>query len=53
MEVSGHFHALVALPRGKIIRSPLHLRLGGAQSLSGRGGEKTQLQILLSSSSVV
>jgi hypothetical protein len=40
MEVSGQFHALVALLPGKSPRFPLDRRLGGPQNRSGLGGER-------------
>jgi hypothetical protein len=39
MEVSGQLHAPAALLHGKNPWYPLSRRLGGPQSLSGRGGE--------------
>jgi hypothetical protein len=38
MEVSGQLHVPAALPSGKEPRYPLDRRVGGPQSLSGRGG---------------
>jgi hypothetical protein len=40
MEVSGQFHASVALPPEKEPQFPLDRGLGGPQSRSGRGVEK-------------
>jgi hypothetical protein len=40
VEVSGQLHAPAALPLGRSPRYPLDRRLGGPQSLSGRGGEE-------------
>jgi hypothetical protein len=41
MEVSGgQLHASAALPQGESPRYPLHKRLGGPQSRSGRDGEE-------------
>jgi len=42
--VSGQLHALATLPPGKKNRYPLDRRLGGPQSLSGRGGEEKNSQ---------
>jgi hypothetical protein len=44
MKVSGQIHAPAALPQGKSQCYPLDRRLGGAQSLSGRGGEEKNSQ---------
>jgi len=40
MEVSGHFHAIAALPPGKEPLFPIGKEVGGLQSRSGRGGEE-------------
>jgi hypothetical protein len=47
MEVSGQLHAPAALPPGKEPWYPLHRKLGGSQSRSGRGGEEKDCQPLL------
>jgi len=44
MEVTGHIHALAALPQGNNSQYPLDRRLGGPQSCSGRGGEEKNSQ---------
>jgi hypothetical protein len=46
MEVSGRLHAPAALPRGNNPRYTLDRRLGGPQSLFGRGGEEQNSQPL-------
>jgi hypothetical protein len=42
MEVSGQFHAPVALPQGKISLYPFDRRLRGPESRSGYGGEEEE-----------
>jgi hypothetical protein len=44
MEVTGQLHTPAALPQGKSPRYPQDRRLGGPQSLSGRGGEEKNSQ---------
>jgi hypothetical protein len=46
MEVSGQLHAPAALLPGKKPWYPLDARLGGPQSMSGRGGEEKNSQLL-------
>jgi hypothetical protein len=46
MEVSGQLLTAVALPQGKGLRCPLHRRVGGPQSQSGREGEEKKLRPL-------
>jgi hypothetical protein len=46
MEVSSYTHGPGALSPGKESLHPLDKRLGGTQSLSGRGGEEKESQPL-------
>jgi hypothetical protein len=47
MEMSGQLDAPAASPQGNSPRYPLDRRLGGPQSLSGRGGEERRISLLL------
>jgi hypothetical protein len=44
MEVSGQLHTRPLYPQAKSPCYPLHRRLGGPQSRSGRGGEEKNSQ---------
>jgi hypothetical protein len=46
MKVSGQLHIPAALPPGQSPWYPLHRRLGGPQSRSGRGGEEKNSKLL-------